>query len=1600
VSVGPPQAQQIELGFLLQPAAVYPAEGPATACAVASLTIGCPPPTGSKPTDAPSQLELLVATVGSWLLRSYTSDNSWQSVLSALGTGRVPPTNWHQDVVGFLVREIDFVLRPLDPALASEQIAFFPMFGDLILSHDGRTIVFADQALTPDGYPETVAEYFAALSPGYDEPVAETRRAAAGRPLADYLLDDYLLAMARNLARESASSGSLAVLAAIRQLNSHHLSGRLRLPDPAGVPSSDPALLRTASVYALTGQQFDVGSTDVSASLAIRSNPGPLAACLSFLDGAESITASMPATAPPPAPAPDWGGPGDDRAITVSAVPAGEAVPIIEPITTRLRWQRPGGDGFVAPLPAAVLRRTATQPLRLTVTAGDDRLTVRPALLIPITVHLVERNSDEASGSPYTPCVYRVAAVDDEIRDRMATALAGPDRGELHVLYDAPDGGYRSDEGSSHLLVRTDLADSGPGRPDLLTPASAPLTTASAFLSLLLQASGARSPDLYLHYRNAAGTGLPAEIFGPTGDSADLVLALLCDAGSDLASWHNGFIADANPPSSPELRLATPDGIPIREFRPAYPPGWVGFGVQFGPDDEDWANQPYRLVQFRLAGNRQGTEPPFGSSPWSRPLRPPHDAQTEDNSAPTYRQLVPAHRFLAETAQRTQPYAAVGGSPSLTLRLLDGYGNALDGAGYDVSIDVRYNDPLWSPAEWPGVRIGYRFGTGAAGPVLLLNLRFDPAAALRDGPAAVALRHYALITGQLADPNTSAVLTCTMLPSLTHSTGLTASFLDFARQAAAELAGSGEPRPQSATIEVPIRPGELADATWDLLPLRVILELSRPPALVFTDGEATVPRSQSNRAMLTPELGSPSELAGFAADFHRMFAGFDKVGAHSVPGAARLAVRSDGADLTAPDALWVIRWSETAGVDVSVPAGPAAYFASAPLGITLASGSAEIPSYGNDPLGPTYASRSFAGIDLDGWAQSFLLAFDEVLAPASATAIAAADPTRYAELMLAKRVLAECLAAGVVPVYAPAAVGTSAGDLAAARHHLERQALGSLSSAYATSAIVQVPAVTSSVGRDRVADTASLLGELTLDESVDRLSDAMLPPTGQGRPGHLTFSISVADLSAAAQVRLRPRWHLRSVERLLDVAGDYRTVQRLQVLPGLDLPGLELGTLTVPVPQRRFPAGPVLFGQVASQSSPVPAVGSSPLVPYLRWDYQASLSLPEPTAQDLLWLNVTYNAPGSQPGTVLGAAEPSLFQALASFTAGWPQLQAWLAGLVAGQPQPVPEAVIEAYLRQLKPVARAWARTANVADPWADQPATVSATEASPADNQQVDSYQISFEDVFAEQPALVVYARARLDEAGGCAESELIWPVINGQPPGSISAVCRPAGASCAGAPTSEPCWYRAVYSFTRPDRSAPLELVWRQLDALTRQTAQLGCWVSRNSRMAGEIPVNPAFCYGTPPVGFENPVTPVITVPPLGPVPAQDSLSATLSQALAPLARLGTAVTSSRLVQIALGYSYELADPAGVRAREPILLVDQIRLIPEGTGGEGMTLAQLCDELAANCRRWFDSRDPLTDGAMLTASVVLSAEIAGSQLPMVRVEQLDLTVPPGWWP
>ena len=558
--------------------------------------------------------------------------------------------------------------------------------------------------------------------------------------------------------------------------------------------------------------------------------------------------------------------------------------------------------------------------------------------------------------------------------------------------------------------------------------------------------------------------------------------------------------------------------------------------------------------------------------------------------------------------------------------------------------------------------------------------------------------------------------------------------------------------------------------------------------------------------------------------------------------------------------------------------------------------------------------------------------------------------------MRAKQVLAQCLGAGVVPVYG---AGAPVGDLAAAQDHLEQAALSSLSAAWGTATIVEVPAAVSTAGHDGPAELASrLFGGIQatplppdrrtvagapMPPSEVTLSSAKLPmvPTSEQSPAFLTFSVSVADAAQAANIDLDLTWLPRFAEHLTAGVAEYGyqpsewlRLVREDAAGGLNF---KLGPLSVPIPQRRYPSVPVLGGQSALQSAltepaepptlPTLPTDEDPLAPYLRWDYGANLTMPELAAQDSLWLDVTFNLPVSALGARFDDPEPSLFQALASFTTGWPELRTWLAGVAAGQSEPDPAQVVQAYLAQAKLVARAWARERNVPDPWAGEAsAPAPQVRFEPPVAQSVRHYQLGFQDAFTER-RLVVYAQAELDPAGDCDEDGLLWPLINGQAPqpDSVTAVCTPATAGCAGAPTDQPCWYRASYDFAppTPGQSSILQLGWPGLDVRVRQTAKLDCWVTRNSRLSGDqrdIATNPAFVYRTPMVSFASPVVPSITVPPLGPLPARASLSATLGWALAAIAQAGTAASNNRLVKVALDYSFELNGGAGVRVSNSI--------------------------------------------------------------------------------
>ncbi len=372
---------------------------------------------------------------------------------------------------------------------------------------------------------------------------------------------------------------------------------------------------------------------------------------------------------------------------------------------------------------------------------------------------------------------------------------------------------------------------------------------------------------------------------------------------------------------------------------------------------------------------------------------------------------------------------------------------------------------------------------------------------------------------------------------------------------------------------------------------------------------------------------------------------------------------------------------------------------------------APVPTYNSTTWIPTYSDQTFTGVDIDAWAQAFLLAMDEVLSPAIAVAIAALNETSYSGLMEAKSQLAQALGKSVVPVF-PSVQG---GDLRKAQDQFEQSVLSSLSTAYAVSSIVQVQADVAVAGTAEPGTaTPRFFGSIGLRNSVQEqareytISGAKLPiqATTEQSPGFLTFLVTVLQPERTTGLSLDLQYKARFVEHLLDSSESsfgYIPSEWLRFV--LDLPKdpltMPLGMVNAPVPIRAFPASPVLQFQRAEQvSASRVAVGTDPL---LGWNYTTNLGLTEQKAQDELWMNATYNLPlqGSRTKALRQAASPgtieAVFDALASFTTAWAVLRPYVLSLpnpssAGGGPSPAQ--VVAALLDQVQKVSSNWGRCA------------------------------------------------------------------------------------------------------------------------------------------------------------------------------------------------------------------------------------------------------------------------------------------------------------------
>ena len=90
-------------------------------------------------------------------------------------------------------------------------------------------------------------------------------------------------------------------------------------------------------------------------------------------------------------------------------------------------------------------------------------------------------------------------------------------------------------------------------------------------------------------------------------------------------------------------------------------------------------------------------------------------------------------------------------------------------------------------------------------------------------------------------------------------------------------------------------------------------------------------------------------------------------------------------------------------------------------------------------------------------------------------------------------------------------------------------------------------------------------------------------------------------------------------------------------------------------------------------------------------------------------------------------------------------------------------------------------------------------------------------------------------------------------------------------------------------------------------------------------------------------------------------------------------------------------------MRAGTAILLADELDLRADGQNGTGdgpFSLADLCKVLDADCHVWFQYYAPVTTGATVSVALFLFADVAGSRLPIIQIDDLQLSVSDSWWP
>lgn len=1051
----------------------------------------------------------------------------------------------------------------------------------------------------------------------------------------------------------------------------------------------------------------------------------------------------------------------------------------------------------------------------------------------------------------------------------------------------------------------------------------------------------------------------------------------------------------------------------------------------------------------------------------------------------------PAFAVAAERPDPTRsPYAGVGELLQVDFGWQDIFGNRAKTPLSDPSLEpasapsrppvlLGYTDALVGLGAWPGIASTYYVPRDERQLAVVLALdpsRYDPAK--HKGPALPCILNdddepawqaharidrlvYTRLYYQLlqAAGGDSGGVTLSLETSL-----LAGDRVPFNPEQSDQLLGwvgkvwqflkareSGDtewPAPDPLEIAFPIADASALNPA-QVFELKVALRMARPVGTVqgaLREAGGVVEVSTPISPMLTDMDDTPSYRASanqaytlkrFAADFEQTL---------SEPGRQLLKIAT-GVDrhrfgrLDAAKPLWVVRVGIKQGEAISYricnPNRPK-LFSPRPISNHAESWrkvpiwdytSGEVIDFNTEPS----RHLDFVGVDMDGWARTFVEAVDYVLSPqfvSPAGLLGQTEGKDYLnELLELKRSLAESISKMIIPVFRDEEV--SDGERQAAQEAFRQQLLIRLANAYSTSAVIQFQAeVAADINGKESTQLPRLYGTPLPKQGEDeRAGDVALTSakltlkqTTEKDPALLTFLMQTRDTRSEDPSRPMRSYvpldlwfqgtHIEHEIGSLPGIEGYEASSWLSFVipPRRDGDGNaplrgDLGTFNVPLPLRVLPTPPSLVTQsgLASGTSRCddgqtrPGSASS-LDELLLWDYVLDYGEDYHQPQDDTHFEVQFNI--EDPGDLLAEGVDPLFAALAEFVTVYPDVEKDLKDILRGidansEPEQRERAAagLVSFIQLVQGVAQAWqsenvlqGRPGRFAVTGQGEPYAFKITESS-IDKQNPDG-----------EPALLVQ--------------------LQGPPPAGI-------GDPLVGIEgyETEPVEFQDGYGFifkskdeetyltaatgrTIPNR----QVILPGMNILARQDAWASARLIRNKSLLPDEDgreTAAAFVYETPLVRFANACHPTLDVD--RPVDIAQIGSAddtpetrTLVDHLAALfGKLFEKTTApSCMLQLECRYGYALN--AGLPSVSlPVFLrppqvfdIEKEAKPPDGCPGGYSASAPAVSNLASAIQEWFQEKQPSTMQGTLHFDLTIMSNLTVKPMPLVRLRNLYLEI------